>query len=120
MHPLVPESTYRCFQAAAKAWDIRSGHWKEPELDLIPLGVREGDTVLDVGANFGVYCYHFSRAVGRSGRVLAFEPMPETSATLDLVVRLLGLSNVRVIPRGLADATTRVPFEVPVQASGAI
>jgi FkbM family methyltransferase len=119
MYPLVPEWTYRRFQAAAKAWDIRVGHWREPELDLIPLGVREGDTVLDIGANFGVYCYHFSRAVGRSGRVLAFEPMPETSATLGLVVRLLGLSNVQVVPRGCADETARVPFEVPVQASGA-
>jgi FkbM family methyltransferase len=120
LHPFASGSTYRLFQAAAKAWDIRNGHWTEPELDLVRLGAREGDTVLDVGANFGLYCYHFSRAVGPSGRVLAFEPVPETSATLDLVVRLLRLENVRVVPKGCADEAGRLPFEVPLQSSGAL
>ncbi len=89
-------------------------------MDLVRLGVREGDTVLDIGANFGLYCYHLSRAVGPAGKVLAFEPLPETSATLGLVVRLLGLSNVHVFQKGCADETARVAFEVPVQTSGAI
>jgi FkbM family methyltransferase len=120
IHPLVPEPAYRLFQAGAKACDIRNGRWSEPELDLVRLGAREGDTVLDIGANFGLYCYHFSRAVGDSGRVLAFEPIRETSATLGLVVRLLRLSNVQVFPLGVADETGRIAFEVPLQSSGAL
>jgi FkbM family methyltransferase len=36
-----------------------------------------GATVLDIGANKGIYCFWMMRAVGRSGRVIAFEPQPE-------------------------------------------
>ncbi|MEM7230265.1 MAG: FkbM family methyltransferase [Planctomycetota bacterium] len=44
--------------------------------------VRPGQTVLDIGANKGVYSYWLSRQVGRSGRVLAFEPQPKLIAYL--------------------------------------
>ncbi len=36
-----------------------------------------GATVIDIGANKGVYCYWMLRAVGALGRALAFEPQPE-------------------------------------------
>ena len=45
--------------------------------------VRRGDTVFDVGANLGVYSLLFSRLVGRSGQVHAFEPGPPTFAGLE-------------------------------------
>ncbi len=107
-------------QALAKAWDIRSGGWTEPELDLLDLGVRKGDTVLDIGANYGLYSYHFSRAVGASGRVIAFEPVPGTSATLEIVARLLSLGNVDIVTKGCGETTSRMVFEVPLQSSGAV
>jgi FkbM family methyltransferase len=37
--------------------------------------VREGDTVLDVGANIGFHTLLFAQLVGDTGRVVAFEPM---------------------------------------------
>ena len=37
----------------------------------------DGASVLDIGANKGIYSYWLSRAVGHEGRVLAFEPQPE-------------------------------------------
>jgi FkbM family methyltransferase len=36
--------------------------------------VREGTTVLDVGANVGAHTLHLARLVGDKGRVIAFEP----------------------------------------------
>lgn len=36
--------------------------------------IREGDTVLDIGANAGVHTLPMARMVGSSGRVVAFEP----------------------------------------------
>ena len=37
----------------------------------------KGATVLDIGANKGIYCFCMMRAVGPSGHVIAFEPQPE-------------------------------------------
>lgn len=51
-----------------------TGKW-EPELVRTFLSaVREGDTVLDIGANCGYYALRASVHAGRSGRVHAFEP----------------------------------------------
>src|SRR5215469_4528356 len=36
--------------------------------------IRPGDVVFDVGANVGAHTLHLARAVGRTGRVHAFEP----------------------------------------------
>lgn len=39
--------------------------------------VKEGMTVIDVGANIGYFTYLMSKLVGENGRVLAFEPEPD-------------------------------------------
>jgi FkbM family methyltransferase len=112
------DSAYRYVQAAAKAWDIRVGSWTEPELALLPFIVRPGDTVLDLGANFGLYSYHLSRRVGRQGRVYAFEPVPSTHATCRFVLKWLRARNVVLVPKGCSDRSADVVFQVPLQASG--
>jgi FkbM family methyltransferase len=118
--PLMGDRTYKFLQSAAMAWDIRSGNWSEPELDILPYGIREGESVLDVGANYGVYCHHMSRAVGQSGRVYGFEPVPFTFSTLQLIAKLLRFRNVELVPKGCSDKNETVEFELPVQTSGAI
>ncbi len=120
LHPVLNPSTYGWLQALAKAKDIRSGSWTEPELDLIPLAVREGETVFDIGANYGLYSYHLSRAVGRTGKVVAFEPVPFVSDTFRRVARLLRFQNVELVPKGCSDRTGQVEFTLPIQTSGAI
>jgi FkbM family methyltransferase len=118
LYPVLNEHTYVYFQAVAKSWDIRKGRWSEPELDLIPLAVRAGETALDVGANYGLYSYHLSRVGGV--RVYAFEPVPFTFRTLALVARLLRFRNVELVEKGCSDRAGRISFTVPVQASGAM
>jgi FkbM family methyltransferase len=120
LRPLLTDTTYQYVQMAAKAWDIRSEAWTEPELDLVPLCVRPGEAAIDIGANFGMYSYHLSRAVGPTGRVFAFEPIPFTHQTLRKVVRLLGLQNVTVVPKGCSDKDGQISFEVPLAESGAL
>jgi FkbM family methyltransferase len=118
--PLLGDRTYKFLQCAAMAWDIRSGNWSEPELDILPYAIREGETALDVGANYGIYCHHMSRAVGPTGRVYGFEPVPFTFSTLTLVARLLRFRNVSLVPKGCSDKNETIDFELPVQKSGAI
>jgi len=118
LFPVLNEKSYRLIQCVAKAWDIRTGSWSEPELDLVPLAVQSGDTVLDIGANYGLYSYHLSRAVGPSGRVYAFEPVPFTSSTFRLVSKILCFRNVELVPKGCSDQEGKVAFTLPIQGSG--
>ena len=119
LHGFLGDSSYKYFQAISKAKDIRNGSWSEPELDLIPFAVQPGETALDLGANFGLYCYHLAKVLGRSGRIYAFEPVPFTFETLRLVAKLLGFRNVTLFEKGCAEEAGRISFEVPVQTSGA-
>jgi FkbM family methyltransferase len=117
---LVSERYYKYCQSVVMAWDIRNRSMSEPEVSLIPLAVRKGDTVLDIGANYGLYTYHLSQAVGDTGQVYAFEPIPFTNSTLHLVARLLGLRNIHIVPKGCSDRTETTAFVVPKQTSGPI
>jgi FkbM family methyltransferase len=120
IYPIMTEEQYAIAQAISKVWDLRMGDYPEPELNLIPMAVRSGDTVLDLGANFGYYSYPLSRAVGATGRVYAFEPVPFTYRTLRIVAKVLRLRNVEVVPKGCSDRAGTITFEVPVQANGAL
>jgi FkbM family methyltransferase len=119
LHPLMNERAYRLFQCAAMAWDIRRGNWREPELELLPLALRSGETVLDIGANYGLYSYHLSRILGSAGKVYAFEPVPFTVETLRMIKRILRINNVEIIDKGLSDKPGTISFELPVQDNGA-
>lgn len=44
--------------------------------------VRPGETVWDLGANLGLYTQAFASAVGKNGKVVAFEPTPGCFAAL--------------------------------------
>ncbi|TCK18137.1 FkbM family methyltransferase [Thiogranum longum] len=61
-----------------------------------------GQTVIDIGANKGVYSYWMSRAVGPEGRVIAFEPQPELEKHLQDVMAGFSLSNVELVTRALS------------------
>lgn len=56
-----------------------------------------GDTVVDVGANIGAFSILAASIVGPTGRVIAFEPMPETFERLCANVKLNGLNNVECL-----------------------
>lgn len=119
LYPVMNDRSYRWIQAVSKAWDIRTGSWSEPELELIPYAVEPGDTVFDIGANFGMWCYHLSPRVG-NGKIYAFEPVPFTYKTLRHVARLLRFRNVQIVPKGCSDKAGEITFMVPVQDSGMV
>jgi FkbM family methyltransferase len=70
------------------------GEWCEPEILLLRNYVREGDVVLDVGANIGTHTIAFAGMVGSAGRVHAFEPQPALFYLLCGNVALNCLANV--------------------------
>jgi FkbM family methyltransferase len=56
--------------------------------------ILPGMTVVDIGANQGLYTLLFSRLVGPSGRVLAFEPEPDMFVALSQNRLVNGAQNV--------------------------
>ena len=88
----------------------------EPEEAEVRKVVNRGDTVLDIGANFGVFTKLFSELVGPQGSVIAFEPIPQTFRTLAAGVKRYHKSNVRVLNKALSDTVGTVLMFVPQYA----
>ncbi len=65
--------------------------------------LREGMTVMDVGANIGVYALLAARTVGPTGKVYAFEPVPEIFTQLQEHIALNNATNIIPVPIALAD-----------------
>ncbi len=56
--------------------------------------LREGDCVLDIGANIGYYSLMEARIVGPRGKVYAIEPVPHNMKLLEDSVRLNNYDNI--------------------------
>lgn len=118
--PLKDTELYRQIQATVMARDIRRKKFYDYEIELLPLAIRPGENVVDIGANFGMYIHHLSEAVGPSGKIYAYEPIPFTFGVLRKVVGKLGVTNAILINKGLSDQAGTVTFSAPLQASGQI
>ena len=57
-----------------------------------------GDHILDVGSNLGYYLLLAAKKVGRTGRLLGFEPAPGVYEVLERNVRRSGFTNIQVAP----------------------
>ncbi len=90
----------------------------EPEYDRLGEWIHEGDWVLDIGANIGHYTKRFSELAGASGRVLAFEPVPDTFALLTANARLFAHANVSLFNAAVSDRLDLCGMTVPEFETG--
>ncbi len=81
--------------------------------------VRPGMTVLDVGSNLGLYTVLLSGLVGRTGRVISFEPDPDLYALLIKNCDLNGCANVEAHNLALGSAPSRLVLRKRIFNSGA-
>jgi FkbM family methyltransferase len=88
----------------------------EKRSDLTRVAIDElsqaGATVVDIGASDGVFAERFSRLVGRTGHVHAFEANPEDAGALASVQKRC--PNVSVYMVGLSDHGGEAVLHVPV------
>jgi FkbM family methyltransferase len=61
---------------AAISWPIIDGEFEVNETAFVLKHVRKGMTALDIGANIGFFSLLLGKAVGPSGKVIGFEPLP--------------------------------------------
>ncbi len=89
------------FQSIVTAVLLAKGTWFEQEMEFWQDFLQPGMTVIDVGANVGVYTFSAAQRVGQTGRVLAIEPFSNCVQCLTETCRVNHLDWVTVC-RGAA------------------
>jgi FkbM family methyltransferase len=96
---------------ARLAW-MREWYRGDPALRVVLGLIRKGDTVVDIGANWGFFTANFARLVGRAGHVHAVEPDPTHRGSLEAISARHG--NVTLYPIGLSDREGEGVLHVPI------
>jgi FkbM family methyltransferase len=76
--------------------------WFEKELAFLPHVLKPGMTVIDIGANLGVYSLAMARLVA-PGRVFAYEPASEPRGLLERSRALNQASNLEISAAAMSD-----------------
>lgn len=90
-------------------------YWIDPNeerLDEVFFGsyLRQGDAVIDIGANVGTSSLSAAHLVGDKGKILAFEPHPVIFNYLTQNIALNGFSNIHPYNLALGDKRGTVSF----------
>jgi len=80
--------------------------------------VKTGDTVIDVGANIGSWALPSAQAVGPTGSVLAFEPIPHVAEALRKSAFINRLKHLKVFNFALSDEKGELDFSVELENTG--
>jgi FkbM family methyltransferase len=92
------------FPASFNAEGSLFSYWGDDtsELRFLWKFLQPGMTFVDIGAHHGVYTLITAKRLGRTGRVIAFEPCARDRQRLGLHLRANGISSVSVEPYALS------------------
>lgn len=82
------------------------------QTQIVKKYVKEGDIVLDIGANVGYYTLLFAQLVGSKGRVFSFEPDPVNFDLLRKSVDLNGYQNVTLIQKAVSNKNGKLKLYI--------
>lgn len=86
-----------------------NNNWEPEESSLFYTRLREGDTVLDIGANIGWFTLLAAKAIGPHGQIHAFEPRPVTAKML---ARTIAQNNLRSVVQVWQYVLSHAPGDV--------
>jgi FkbM family methyltransferase len=99
---------------------LNDGAWQPEVWDSISTALSNGGVFFDVGAHIGYFSLKAARTVGNTGRVVSFEPNPETLEVLRDNVKVNDARNVTVEPIACTDREQMLTlFAAPISNSGA-
>jgi FkbM family methyltransferase len=82
-------------------------------IDAMREHVKPGDTILDVGANIGLFTIEGAKAIGPSGNVIAIEAAPSHANSVRTSARLNKMSNVEVVAVAVGDSDGVATLTLP-------
>lgn len=94
------------------------GVYENFEAILFQKEIQQGMTVLDMGANLGYYTVMFAHLVGPSGKVIAFEPDPQSGVVLKKNILANEFHNVSFVEKALSDHTGFIKLYVSIENRG--
>ena len=102
-------------------WPDRSayflGRWHDLATQLcMAKFIKSGDTVVDVGANRGMFALAASKLVGDDGRVISFEPNPDCIFALGHEVSVNSISNIEFHQYALGNSNEELCSPYPLEA----
>jgi FkbM family methyltransferase len=100
-----------------RAYALRRVH-EEFTTKLFKEVVKEGDVVVDLGANLGYFTLLAAKLAGKRGKVYSFEPEPRNYNYLLKNIELNGYDNVFAIPKAVSDRSGKVKLYVCPYDSG--
>jgi FkbM family methyltransferase len=80
------------------------------EIKVFKENIKEGDVVLDIGANIGYYTLLAAKIVGKEGKVFAFEPEEKNFFQLKENVRINNYQNVILIKKAVSEKNGKLKF----------
>ena len=81
-----------------------NGYWSlEPDLEWVESILSDGDVLIDIGANAGIYTLSSSKVVGEKGLVYSFEPNPVCVNLVEKSIKLNNLNNIVLIPEAISN-----------------
>jgi FkbM family methyltransferase len=89
----------------------------EPEVRK-EFNVKEGDIVIDAGANCGMFTVQLAKIVGNKGRVISIEPEKNNIRLLKKNIELNRLKNVDVIEKGCYSKNGEMTFYIADLGTG--
>ena len=91
---------------------IHTGGFEEDEIKYVLKTLKAGDTFIDIGANIGLFSLLASKKIGDNGKVICFEPAPETYKRLNENIELNQIKNVESRNLGLSDKEDELKFYI--------
>ncbi len=103
----LPFGAWWVAQHSALDANILTIGFERAEIQFVDNFLKPGMTVLDIGAHHGLYTLLASKRVGRTGKVIAFEPSPRERERLGRHVRLNRCFNVKIEPFALGNSQSQ-------------
>jgi len=75
--------------------------------------LKSGDTVVDIGANRGMFALAASSLVGKAGKVICFEPNPNCAKVLEREIASNSIKNIVIYQVGLGSLEAVLILSVP-------
>lgn len=88
------------------------GDFESSNIQIFSTLINEKDTVIDVGANIGIYSILASKKVGELGRIYSFEPSTWARERLEKNIKLNNSKNINISSKGVSNKSGKIDFYI--------